>query len=217
MFFLLFNEHGRSLLDPVTRPAAPPDVRRCLRTVESGRGRSELFLRCDLSPNITPMHRRSLRGTHWCLSAPRTMVNDGTEPVSRPGTFCIGRISEHDHRGVSCRRGGGSRDISTDGSHANACSGVRILVQWCPVPQCKRMDHQPAHGGACWLNSKPPPSLCASPSHHMRNHTIRKGLRPQAHVNGRNGGDALTPLCRQCLQIDPTPKCSPLFAERLPS
>ena len=80
---------------------------------------------------LTPVHRRSLRGTHWCLSAPHTTVDDGLGAGSMPGTFCIGRSSTHHHRRVSYRRDGGHRDIR----RADRVSVlVRAAVPWCPVP-----------------------------------------------------------------------------------
>ena len=49
----------------------------------------------------------------------------------------------------------------------------------------------------------------------MYNHNIRKGLRPQAHVDGRNEGDALTPCVANASKPIPTPKFAALIGAQL--
>ena len=77
------------------------------------------------------------------------------------------------------------------------------------------MDDPRAPDGACWLIDPPPASLRAFPAHSTCHHNIRKGLRPQAHVDGRNGGDALTPCVANASKRTPTPKFAALFGAQL--
>ena len=65
------------------------------------------------------------------------------------------------------------------------------------------MGDPPASRRRVLADRLPPPYLRAFPSHSMYNHNIRKGLRPQAQVNGRNGGDPLTPCVANAPQINP--------------
>ena len=126
--FRFFRSNLKSLPDSVTRPAAPLDVPGRSGVVGGTRNASSDVL-CP--HKLTPVHRRSLRGTHWCLSAPHTTVDDGLGAGSMPETFCIGRSSTHHHRRVSYRRDGGHRDIR----RADRVSMlVRAAVPWCPVP-----------------------------------------------------------------------------------
>ena len=126
--FQFFRSNLKSLPDSVTRPAAPLDVPGRSGVVGGSRNASSDVL-CP--HKLTPVHRRSLRGTHWCLSAPHTTVDDGLGAGSMPETFCIGRSSTHHHRRVSYRRSGGHRDIR----RADRVSVlVRAAVPWCPVP-----------------------------------------------------------------------------------
>ena len=103
--------------------------------------------------------------------------------------------------------------VTSDGQIACLClseprfRGVlcRDSREWMTRPHCD---------GACWLIDSPPP-LRAFPSHSTCNHNIRKGLRPQAHVDGRNEGDALTPCVANASKRTPTPKLAALFGAQL--
>ena len=77
------------------------------------------------------------------------------------------------------------------------------------------MDDPPALRRRVLADRLPPPPLRAFPSHSTCNHNIRKGLRPQAHVNGRNGGDALTPCVANASQTNPHTKFAALFGAQL--
>ena len=106
--FRFFRSNLKSLPDSVTRSAAPLDVPWRSGVVGGTRNASSDVL-CP--HKLTPVHRRSLRGTHWCLSAPHTTVDDGLGAGPIPETFCIDLSSTRHHCRVSYRCDGGHRDI----------------------------------------------------------------------------------------------------------
>ena len=83
-----------------------------------------------------------------------------------------------------------------------------------PCRESSEWTTRPHPDGACWLID-PPPSLRAFPAHSTCHHNIRKGLRPQAHVDGRNEGDALTPCVANASKPIPTPKFAALIGAQL--
>ena len=83
-----------------------------------------------------------------------------------------------------------------------------------PCRESSEWTTRPHPDGACWLID-PPPSLRAFPAHSTCHHNIRKGLCPQAHVGGRNEGDALTPCVANASKRTPTPKFAALFGAQL--
>ena len=83
-----------------------------------------------------------------------------------------------------------------------------------PCRESSEWTTRPHPDGACWLID-PPPSLRAFPAHSTCHHNIRKGLCPQAHVGGRNEGDALTPCVANASKRIPPSKFAALFGAQL--
>ena len=83
-----------------------------------------------------------------------------------------------------------------------------------PCRESSEWTTRPHPDGACWLID-PPPSLRAFPAHSTCHHNIRKGLCPQAHVGGRNEGDALTPCVANASKPIPTPKFAALIGAQI--
>ena len=81
--------------------------------------------------------------------------------------------------------------VTSDGQIACLCLSEPRFRD-VPCRDSSEWTTRPHPDGACWLID-PPPSLRAFPAHSTCHHKVRKGLRPQAHVDGRNEGDALTP------------------------
>ena len=103
--------------------------------------------------------------------------------------------------------------VTSDGQIACLCLS-EPRFRGVPCRDSREWVTCPHRDGACWLID-PPPSLRAFPAHSTCHHNIRKGLRPQAHVNGRNGGEALTPCVANASQTNPHTKSAALFGAQL--